>query len=120
MTGTPRPTVAWSKLEGGLPRSAEVNDVFLVIPEVTVDEAGTYVCTAENLVGRVEQRVTLYVRGKLINSTNWNLFLIWNNVHNVTKNHQLYFVHLKFSLKFENRVSVIQWLYIYNCYGEQY
>ena len=63
MIGTPKPTVTWSRLDKDLPVGAIVNDVHLVIPQVRLKDGGTYVCTAENVVGTDEQRVYLFVRG---------------------------------------------------------
>ncbi|XP_061163155.1 basement membrane-specific heparan sulfate proteoglycan core protein-like [Saccostrea echinata] len=65
-TGSPQPTVSWSKLEGPLPPTAIVNDAFLVIQSIRLEDAGTYVCTVQNIVGTVEKRVTLFVRAKPI------------------------------------------------------
>ena len=53
----------WSRLDRDLPVGASINDVYLVIPQVRLEDAGTYVCTAENVVGIDEQRVNLFVRG---------------------------------------------------------
>ncbi|KAK3104524.1 hypothetical protein FSP39_004009 [Pinctada imbricata] len=66
VSGTPKPTVKWSRLDGPLPVSSTVNDVYLVIPQVRLEDAGTYVCTAENVVGIDEQRVNLFVRARPI------------------------------------------------------
>lgn len=41
-----------------------MNDVFLVIPNVRIEDAGTYVCTAQNLRGTIQQRVNLFVKGE--------------------------------------------------------
>ncbi|XP_062598285.1 basement membrane-specific heparan sulfate proteoglycan core protein-like, partial [Saccostrea cucullata] len=65
-TGSPLPTVRWSKLEGPISPYASVNDAFLVMQSVRLEDAGTYVCTVENIVGKVETRVTLFVRGEPI------------------------------------------------------
>ncbi|XP_021372607.1 basement membrane-specific heparan sulfate proteoglycan core protein-like isoform X2 [Mizuhopecten yessoensis] len=64
VTGTPRPTVRWTKIAGDLSDSAFINDNILVIPEVSLTDAGTYLCEAQNLYGKVEQRVTLYIRAR--------------------------------------------------------
>nr|XP_022341960.1 basement membrane-specific heparan sulfate proteoglycan core protein-like isoform X4 [Crassostrea virginica] len=63
-TGAPQPTVRWSKLDTPLPQSAIVNDAFLVIQSIRPEDAGTYVCTVESIVGSLEKRVTLFVRAK--------------------------------------------------------
>ncbi|XP_056009495.1 basement membrane-specific heparan sulfate proteoglycan core protein-like isoform X3 [Ostrea edulis] len=65
-TGSPQPIVTWSRLDGQLPPSAIVSDAFLVIQSIRQEDAGTYVCTVQNIVGKVEKRVTLFVRAKPI------------------------------------------------------
>ncbi|XP_069115040.1 basement membrane-specific heparan sulfate proteoglycan core protein-like isoform X2 [Argopecten irradians] len=64
VTGTPRATVRWTKTDGPLSASAFINDNILVIPEVSLSDAGTYLCEAQNIYGKVEQRVTLYIRAR--------------------------------------------------------
>lgn len=61
--GEPIPTVTWSRIDGPLPETSTINDVFLVIPQVRMEDAGTYVCTARNIGGSVQQRVNLFVKG---------------------------------------------------------
>ncbi|XP_060073482.1 basement membrane-specific heparan sulfate proteoglycan core protein-like [Ylistrum balloti] len=64
VTGTPRPVVRWTKTDGVLSGAAFINDNILVIPEVSLSDAGTYLCEAQNVYGKVEQRVTLYIRAR--------------------------------------------------------
>ncbi|XP_076452135.1 basement membrane-specific heparan sulfate proteoglycan core protein-like isoform X4 [Babylonia areolata] len=66
VTGTPKPTVQWSKLGGSLPASAQVGEGLLVIPEAKPEHAGTYRCTATNVAGSVQSQVQLYVQSKPI------------------------------------------------------
>ncbi|XP_076086554.1 basement membrane-specific heparan sulfate proteoglycan core protein-like isoform X4 [Mytilus galloprovincialis] len=66
VTGTPIPTVTWSRIGEPLPETSTVNDVFLVIPNVRIEDAGTYVCTAQNLRGTIQQRVNLFVKARPI------------------------------------------------------
>ncbi|XP_025082607.1 basement membrane-specific heparan sulfate proteoglycan core protein-like isoform X8 [Pomacea canaliculata] len=64
VTGTPRPTVSWSKLEGPLPATASVGDGILIIPEARPEDAGTYRCTAANVAGSVQSQVQLFVQSR--------------------------------------------------------
>ncbi|XP_041377591.1 basement membrane-specific heparan sulfate proteoglycan core protein-like isoform X3 [Gigantopelta aegis] len=64
VSGTPRPTVHWSKLEGQLPASAVIGEGILIIPEVHPEDAGTYRCTATNEAGSVQSQVELFVRAR--------------------------------------------------------
>ena len=66
VTGEPIPTVTWSRIDGPLPETSTINDVFLVIPQVRMEDAGTYVCTARNIGGSVQQRVNLFVKARPI------------------------------------------------------
>ncbi|XP_070207543.1 basement membrane-specific heparan sulfate proteoglycan core protein-like isoform X4 [Littorina saxatilis] len=62
VTGTPRPTVQWNKLEGPLPSNAIIGEGILIIPEAKPDDAGTYRCTATNVAGSVQSQVQLFVQ----------------------------------------------------------
>jgi heparan sulfate proteoglycan 2 (perlecan) len=64
--GTPPPTVRWNKAEGRFPPSAIISEGLLVIPDVRLEDAGTYICTASNAAGSVQSTVILYVRGKFV------------------------------------------------------
>ncbi|KAK6175562.1 hypothetical protein SNE40_014001 [Patella caerulea] len=64
VTGTPPPTVTWSKLEGPLPATAEIGEGILTISQVKEEDAGTYRCTATNQAGSVKSQVQLFVRAQ--------------------------------------------------------
>ncbi|XP_078673783.1 roundabout homolog 1-like isoform X28 [Branchiostoma floridae x Branchiostoma belcheri] len=61
--GDPSPQVTWSREESALPlgRARILDNNNLKIERVTSADEGTYVCTAENLVGRVEGKATLTI-----------------------------------------------------------
>ncbi|XP_066295984.1 roundabout homolog 2-like [Branchiostoma lanceolatum] len=61
--GDPAPQVSWSREESALPlgRARILDNGNLKIERVTSSDEGTYVCTAENLVGRVEGTATLTI-----------------------------------------------------------
>ncbi|XP_078593059.1 roundabout homolog 1-like isoform X19 [Branchiostoma floridae x Branchiostoma japonicum] len=61
--GDPAPQVSWSREESALPlgRARILDNKNLKIERVTSADEGTYVCTAENLVGRVEGKATLTI-----------------------------------------------------------
>ncbi|CAH1263532.1 ROBO1 [Branchiostoma lanceolatum] len=61
--GDPAPQVSWSREESALPlgRARILDNNNLKIERVTAADEGTYVCTAENLVGRVEGKATLTI-----------------------------------------------------------
>ncbi|XP_076076677.1 leucine-rich repeats and immunoglobulin-like domains protein 1 [Mytilus galloprovincialis] len=63
VTGTPIPTVTWSRIGKPLPETSTVNNVLLVIPKVRIEDAGPYICTAQNHSGTVQQSVNLIVKG---------------------------------------------------------
>ncbi|XP_048238836.1 basement membrane-specific heparan sulfate proteoglycan core protein-like isoform X2 [Haliotis rufescens] len=64
VSGTPKPMVKWSKVEGALPASAVIGEGILIVPEVRPEDAGTYVCTATNEAGTVQSKVQLFVRAR--------------------------------------------------------
>ncbi|XP_052760298.1 basement membrane-specific heparan sulfate proteoglycan core protein-like isoform X2 [Mya arenaria] len=64
VTGTPLPTITWSRLDGRLPADSILGDGILIIPSAKMDDAGTYRCEAVNEAGSVSQNVVLYVRAE--------------------------------------------------------
>lgn len=63
--GFPPPTVVWSLYPRSLPLSAQVRGPTLILRAVTLDDAGTYNCTAVNNVGNPARKiVNLVVRSK--------------------------------------------------------
>ncbi|KAL3861185.1 hypothetical protein ACJMK2_007245 [Sinanodonta woodiana] len=64
VAGTPLPTIRWSRDDGPLPASAIRGDGILLIPDVRLEDAGTYTCTAINQAGSVQSKVVLYVRAR--------------------------------------------------------
>ncbi|KAL5013502.1 hypothetical protein ScPMuIL_007772 [Solemya velum] len=59
--GYPQPDVNWHRREGDLPRDHSVKDGSLEIHRVRAEDAGTYICSAENQFGYDEQPVELVV-----------------------------------------------------------
>ena len=62
--GTPPLTYQWSKLNGTLPRRAELQGGDLQINLATAEDAGSYKCVASNKVGRSETVAKVTVRCK--------------------------------------------------------
>jgi hypothetical protein len=58
-TGSPTPTITWSRVDGELPGSSRVESNGLVIPNVTQSDFGEYVCSAHNEHGGKFHSVTL-------------------------------------------------------------
>ena len=63
MTGIPQPTVTWSREDGRpLTRSTEILEGgVLRILGVTEEEAGTYICQAENIVGMASATASIQI-----------------------------------------------------------
>ena len=61
--GEPRPTVTWVKVDGPLSASAQVIDSLLILPSISLDDAGTYRCVASNVAGTVFDQVLINVEG---------------------------------------------------------
>jgi dystroglycan 1 len=64
VTGTPRPVVRWVKVDGELPRQAELRDTLMLIPNIQPGDAGTYRCVASNAVGSVFAQVEIQVEAR--------------------------------------------------------
>lgn len=64
--GSPPPHVLWRRHDGRMPvgRARLDADYTLRITELTVDDAGVYICQAENAVATVVANATLTVYGK--------------------------------------------------------
>lgn len=64
--GDPQPNIRWSREGGSIPssRARIVDDRNLRISRVKVHDEGSYVCTAENLVGTAEVVARLTVHSK--------------------------------------------------------
>ncbi|XP_060586623.1 basement membrane-specific heparan sulfate proteoglycan core protein-like isoform X4 [Ruditapes philippinarum] len=62
VTGTPLPTITWSRDDGPLPADAILGDGILIIPQARVEDAGTYTCRAVNEAGSITSKVILYVK----------------------------------------------------------
>ena len=63
MTGIPQPTITWSREDGRpLTRSTEILEGgVLRILGVTEEEAGTYICEAENIVGMASATASIQI-----------------------------------------------------------
>ncbi|XP_060061512.1 basement membrane-specific heparan sulfate proteoglycan core protein isoform X2 [Erinaceus europaeus] len=60
-TGSPMPTIHWSKLRSPLPWQHRLEGNTLIIPQVAQQDSGQYICNATNPVGHVEATVVLHV-----------------------------------------------------------
>ncbi|XP_071805292.1 basement membrane-specific heparan sulfate proteoglycan core protein-like isoform X3 [Asterias amurensis] len=62
--GDPEPVIQWSRENGELPITVVVQGGMMTIPQVQLQDAGTYLCTATNIVGSQSSKVILYVQAK--------------------------------------------------------
>ncbi|XP_044524651.1 basement membrane-specific heparan sulfate proteoglycan core protein [Gracilinanus agilis] len=60
-TGSPAPTVHWSKLRAPLPWKHQLSGNTLILPEVAQQDSGQYICNATNSAGHAEATVILHV-----------------------------------------------------------
>ncbi|XP_072465307.1 basement membrane-specific heparan sulfate proteoglycan core protein isoform X4 [Notamacropus eugenii] len=60
-TGSPPPTVHWSKLRAPLPWKHQLSGNTLILPEVAQQDSGQYICNATNSAGHAETTVILHV-----------------------------------------------------------
>lgn len=76
--GSPRPHVLWRRHDGRMPvgRARLDDDSSLRIKDVTVDDAGVYICQAENAVATVVANATLTVYGASTCLT-WPHYLVY-------------------------------------------
>ncbi|KAG7477685.1 hypothetical protein MATL_G00072180 [Megalops atlanticus] len=65
-TGHPVPQVTWSKMDEDLPSKATEEAHTLTIPNVTEEDAGTYICTASNKQGKIQAFSTLNVHERVV------------------------------------------------------
>ncbi|KAG5445732.1 Muscle M-line assembly protein unc-89, partial [Clonorchis sinensis] len=72
VTGTPQPSIAWFKagrqLEDGPDLKLEYNEgqVRLTLTEAFVEDAGQYVCEAQNVAGQAESSATIVIQARLM------------------------------------------------------
>lgn len=65
-SGDPQPSLIWSRVEGGIPESSTKIDGVLRIDSVSINNGGTYVCTASNRFGAVAENAVVTVeKGRL-------------------------------------------------------
>ncbi|XP_022090462.1 basement membrane-specific heparan sulfate proteoglycan core protein-like isoform X3 [Acanthaster planci] len=62
--GDPEPVIQWSRENGELPITVVIQGGMMTIPQVQLQDAGTYLCTATNIVGSQTSKVILYVQAK--------------------------------------------------------
>uniref|UniRef100_A0A5F8H200 Basement membrane-specific heparan sulfate proteoglycan core protein n=1 Tax=Monodelphis domestica TaxID=13616 RepID=A0A5F8H200_MONDO len=60
-TGSPTPTVHWSKLRAPLPWKHQLSGNTLILPEVAQQDSGQYICNATNSAGHAEATVIVHV-----------------------------------------------------------
>ena len=65
-TGSPPPTISWSKRGGRLPYDHQVSGGVLTIPALAAEDTGEYVCTAQNRFGSAQVIVDLQIGGEYI------------------------------------------------------
>ncbi|XP_038076283.1 basement membrane-specific heparan sulfate proteoglycan core protein-like isoform X2 [Patiria miniata] len=62
--GDPEPVIMWSRENGEPPITVIIRGGMMTIPQVQLQDAGTYLCTATNIVGSQTSKVILYVQAK--------------------------------------------------------
>ncbi|XP_040085469.1 basement membrane-specific heparan sulfate proteoglycan core protein isoform X4 [Oryx dammah] len=60
-TGSPKPTIHWSKLRSPLPWQHRLEGNTLIIPRVAQQDSGQYICNASSPAGHAEATVVLHV-----------------------------------------------------------
>ncbi|XP_036699513.1 basement membrane-specific heparan sulfate proteoglycan core protein isoform X6 [Balaenoptera musculus] len=60
-TGSPTPTIHWSKLRSPLPWQHQLEGDTLIIPRVAQQDSGQYICNATNPAGHAEATIALHV-----------------------------------------------------------
>nr|XP_045374403.1 basement membrane-specific heparan sulfate proteoglycan core protein [Camelus bactrianus] len=60
-TGSPTPTIHWSKLRSPLPWQHQLEGDTLIIPRVAQQDSGQYICNATSPVGHAEATIALHV-----------------------------------------------------------
>ena len=63
--GNPRPRVSWSKTSGAGLLNMNGRQDMLEIRKSSYNDSGEYVCTATNLLGKVQKAVKLFVEGEI-------------------------------------------------------
>ena len=61
--GNPKPSVSWSKQSGAKLMNTENQHKTLEIKNTTYSDAGKYLCIAENVLGKIQKEVELFVQG---------------------------------------------------------
>ena len=65
-TGSPKPTIHWSKLRSPLPWQHRLEGDTLIIPRVAQQDSGQYICNASSPAGHAEATVVLHVESKAL------------------------------------------------------
>ncbi|XP_059546876.1 basement membrane-specific heparan sulfate proteoglycan core protein isoform X6 [Myotis daubentonii] len=60
-TGSPKPTIHWSKLRSPLPWQHKLEGDTLIIPRVAQQDSGQYICNATSPAGHAEATILLHV-----------------------------------------------------------
>lgn len=63
-SGSPQPRIVWTRLDGQLSSDVIVRDGYLRFQSLRKSDEGTYLCTAQNNAGDVDQTVQVYVRAE--------------------------------------------------------
>ncbi|TKC33448.1 hypothetical protein EI555_005382, partial [Monodon monoceros] len=59
-TGSPTPTIRWSKLRSPLPWQHQLEGDTLIIPRVAQQDSGQYICNATSPAGHAEATIALH------------------------------------------------------------
>lgn len=70
-TGSPTPTIHWSKLRSPLPWQHRLEGDTLIIPRVAQQDSGQYICNATSPTGHAEATIALHVESKELICPHW-------------------------------------------------
>ena len=65
VSGNPKPTIKWNKIESQKELNQSVSEGTLTLTKVTGSDSGVYKCSSSNILGQAEALVRLVVNGKL-------------------------------------------------------
>lgn len=75
-TGSPTPTIHWSKLRSPLPWQHQLEGDTLIIPRVAQQDSGQYICNATSPAGYTEATIVLHVESKAPMLSLWSTLSI--------------------------------------------
>lgn len=64
VTGNPRPSINWVKVNGAMSRDVIIDGSKLIFPSITQSDQGTYRCVASSATGTIYKQVFITVEGQ--------------------------------------------------------